>query len=132
MGDFAIVSTTNESGSAFGMVCGTTCVWFVNFQKHCEAGHDYPAMVNAAGGAYAIQLRCYHLDQRWLLTFAVDDDSVDTIKKGGEIGFAFPLDSGQFGVSRFSLAGGQGATLKAINIAIEKKKNQSGLRDFTI
>ena len=134
MGDFSIASTLNDSQSAFGMVCGKTCVWFVNFQKECENGQDYPAMINTPGGAYAIQLRCYHLDDRALLTFSIDaKNDANAMAKGGEIGFAFPLQSGKFGVSRFSLTGGAAATSKAITLATQKREqNQEGVRDFTI
>jgi hypothetical protein len=130
-GDFTLASTVNESGSAFGLACGKTCVWFVNFQSGCEVGKDYPAMINTAAGAKAIQLRCYHLSDRWLLTFPLEENDADAISSGGQIGFAFPLQSGKFGVSRFSLTGGVDATVKAIKVD-EQKGNQEGLRDFTI
>lgn len=133
MGDFSIASTENEGGSAFGGVCGKDCVWFVNFQTRCTVGHYYPAMVNGPTGSYAIELRCYYLDERWLLTFPMTKESLGMVRKGGEIGFAFPLESGKFGVSRFSLSGAASATLKAIDIAMEKRnQSQEGLRDFTI
>jgi hypothetical protein len=133
MGDFSIASTVNESGSAFGAVCGKDCVWFVNFQSECTVGDEYPAMVNSPAGAYAVQLHCYYLDKRWLLTYAMTDDSITTIAKGGEIGFAFPFASGKFGVSRFALQGGAEAVYKAIDVIVKRReRNQEGLRDFTI
>jgi hypothetical protein len=133
MGDFTIAGTTNESGSAFGAVCGKDCVWFVNFRTECKVGDSYPAMINSPAGAYAIQLRCYYLDHRWLLTHAMSDSSVDTIAKGGEICFAFPFESGKFGVSRFSLRGGAEAVIKALDVIVKRREqSQEGLRDFTI
>lgn len=134
-GSFVIASTSNDSGSAFGMVCGKDCVWFVNFQSECKAGHSYPAMMNGPGGSKSLNLKCYPLERYYILTFPLDEDSANAVirAKGGEIGFAFPLDSGKFGVSRFSLAGSVSAAAKAIALSDEKEASgQQGLRDFTI
>jgi hypothetical protein len=133
MGDFTIASTVNESGSAFGAVCGKNCVWFVNFQSECKAGDEYPAMINGPSGSYAIELRCYHLDKYRLLTFSMTNDSLNILAKNGEVGFAFPFAGGKFGVSRFSLEGAENAVLKALDIINARRQgNQEGLRDFTI
>lgn len=132
-GDFTIASTQNASQSAFGAICGKDCFWFVNFKKDCVAGEDYPAMINSPWGSHAIKLTCYHLQDTRLLTFIMDDGSIDMLVKGGEVGFAFPLDGGKFGVSRFPLGGGAEAVKKAMEVIAEKQnRNQEGLRDFAI
>lgn len=132
-GTFTMASTLNESRSAFGAVCGKDCVWFVNFQIECTAGHEYPAMINSPAGSFAIKLRCYHLGNYRLLTFPMDERSLGLFNKPGEAGFAIPLESGKFGVSRFSLTGGPEAVEKAIDVIVDRRKsNQEGLRDFTI
>lgn len=132
-GSFTMASTLNESRSAFGIVCGQECVWFVNFQTDCTQGHQYPAMINSPAGSYPIILKCYHLSDRRLLTFSMTETSLALLDKPGEAGFAFPLEGGKFQVSRFSLSGGTQAIEKAMRIAIDRRNsNQEGLRDFTI
>jgi hypothetical protein len=133
-GDYTIARTENESGSVFGVLCGKTCVYFVNFKKDCNAGDPYPAMVNGPSGSFAITLKCYHLgDNRRVLTFDMDDNAIGMLEHGGEVGFAIPLDGGKFGVSRFSLVGGLDAVTAAVEaITAKRQARQEGLRDFTI
>lgn len=132
-GDYTLARTENESGSVFGMLCGKTCVYFVNFKKDCHSGDDYPAMINAPGGSFSITLRCYHIEERRVLTFQVNDTALNMLGDQGEVGFAIPLQSGQFGVSRFSLRGGLEAIGAAVESAAKKRdEKQEGLRDFTV
>jgi hypothetical protein len=132
-GSFTMASTINESRSGFGAVCGKECVWFINFRIECDQGHEYPGMLNSPSGSYAINLRCYHLGDHRLMIFSMDDDSVELLAKPGEIGFAVPLESGKFGVSRFTLSGGAQAVEKAMSVIVSRQQsNQEGLRDFTI
>lgn len=132
-GDYTIARTENESGSVFGMLCGTSCVYFVNFQKDCDAGDKYPAMINGPLGAFPITLSCYHIEKLRVLTFQVEDNAINMLADKGEIGFAIPLGDGKFGVSRFSLQGGLEAVGAAINVITQKRNaRQEGLRDFTI
>jgi len=133
VGSFTVASTTNDSQSAYGVMCGQECVWFVNMQTDCTQSHKYPAMINSPSGSLPITLTCYHLGDLRVLTYAFDEDSLGVLEKEGEVGFAIPLESGRFGVSRFSLGGSVAAISKAVDVAIEKRKvNQEGLRDFTI
>lgn len=132
-GDHAVAHTTNESGSVFGMICGTTCLYYVNFQKDCVKGDNYPAMINGPSGAYPITLRCYHLEDKRILTFKADEQSIGIMEGEGDLGFAFPLENGRFGVSRFTLVGGLDAVTAVLDAAIKKQNTrQEGLRDFTI
>lgn len=132
-GTFTMASTVNESESAFGAVCGSDCAWFVNFAIECTEGHKYPAMINSPAGSYPIELRCYHLNDLTLMVFDMDDASLGMLEKGGEAGFAVPLESGKFKVSRFSLGRAAEAVSKTIQMAVDKQnKQQEGLKDFTI
>lgn len=126
--DYSEAFTGNDSGSVFGVLCGTVCTSYVDLQTVCEQDHRYTAMINSKAGAFSIELTCYELDKRYILLF--DDDISGAIKSGGEIGFAIPLESGRFSVSRFSLEG----AITAIGISAQKAVNraQSGLRDFSL
>jgi hypothetical protein len=132
-GDYTEAYTGNESGSTFGILCGKTCIFYVDMQTTCNDGEAYPAMVNSQAGAVTVSLKCHKLDRRFVLSSDSTNSYIDILKKGGEIGFAVPLQSGMFGVSRFSLDGGAQAVGVAVQAAINKSaKQQRGLRDFNI
>lgn len=132
-GDSTLASTTNESGSAFGMVCGTSCEWFVNMKRECKQGDPYPAMINAPSGSYPVTLRCYHYGARRIMTFKADKASADILDTEGVVGVALALEGGTFAVSRFSLVGSISAIDKGLDVIIARRNaRQEGLRDFTI
>lgn len=130
--DYAISSTTNSSGSVFGIICGKSCSAFVNFTTTCTEGHYYPAMVNSEAGAFHINMRCYVIDKVYLLSTDLSEQFKDTMETGGEIGFAIPLESGKFSVSRFSLTGSIPATKRAGDYTNSQKESGQSLRDFTL
>jgi hypothetical protein len=132
-GDYIGAWTNNASGSAFGVLCGRTCVLYVNMQKTCEPGVSYPAMLNSPKGAMHINWRCHLIEDRHIYIVDATQEYFDILEGGGEIGFALPLANGQFAVSRFSLTGGYQAAMKAVETAAGRGgRSQQGLRDFTI
>ena len=131
--DYVEAWTGNESGSTFGVLCGQTCIVYVDFQTECDHGEPYPAMVNSPSGAFNLQLTCHRFNQRYILSTPLSDGFSGTIRGGGEIGFAIPLRSGRFNVARFSLSGALEAVGAAVQISTRmRNENQRGLRDFTI
>jgi hypothetical protein len=133
LGTYTEAHTSNDSGSVFGLLCGTECVFYLNVLRGCTEGELYPAMINSKAGAYPIELKCFVLDKDYVLTFAAGEEHADIFVKGGTIGFALPIDGGAFGVSRFSLNGSLEATMAASAMAERKDgKRRDGLRDFTI
>lgn len=137
VGDHTVAYTENESGSVFGILCGTTCVFYLNFHVDCTNRTDYPAMINSSVGSEAIKLRCIHVrhekEQHQVLAAEPTDNYFAMLKQSGEFGIAVPLANGKFNVSRFSLLGGAKAVATAIAAADERQKqSQSGLRDFTL
>jgi hypothetical protein len=132
-GDLTSAYTTNESGSVFGILCGKTCVFYLNMQTSCTKNNTYPAMINSKAGSAAIQLRCHIVDEHYLLSTEAEESYFDMLREGGVVGFAIPLESGKFSVSRFSLTGGMTAVKRAVDRAIQKgSESQDGLRDFAI
>lgn len=137
VGDHTVAYTENDSGSTFGILCGTSCVFYVNFHVDCTDREIYPAMINGPAGASSINLRCVHVKHNGglhhVLATEAADAYFDMLKAGGEFGIAVPLASGKFNVSRFSLTGGLRAVATAVTAADERQKTaQHGLRDFTI
>lgn len=125
--------TTNESGSTFGMLCGTTCTFYLAIQLQCNHGEQYPAMLNSSEGAHPLRLRCVMIDGVPVMSTDSTDPFISIVTEGQEVGFAVPLQSGRFGVSRFSMRGAYEAVNYALTVIEQMRgQDQDGLRDFTI
>lgn len=101
-------ASMNDSGAVFGKYCfaeSASCFWvFNNKNTTCNDGLTYPVMVNAANGAFATSLYCKPLDGKARLVFEDFEILERGIKGADQIGFAFPMQNGQFAVSRFNTA----------------------------
>ncbi|WP_116091075.1 hypothetical protein [Sphingomonas crusticola] len=127
---FVAAVTTNEAGSLFGLLCGTTCSYYINNGKACEVGVTYPGLISGANGALAVTLRCLHVREEGeeYAVFLVDEDVTEMLGEAAEIGIVVPLANGQFNVSRFSMAGASEALDDMFKIADKK----IGATDFTL
>ncbi|WP_343518121.1 hypothetical protein [Sphingomonas sp.] len=127
-------TTENESGSAFGVLCGSSCVFFFNPVIQCEHDGKFPVLINTPAGAFNATLTCRVAEGRYLLAAPLDTTLLDAMEIGGELGVAFPMESGQFKVTRFSLTGALKATLRAYQLSESGRANptEKGLRDQTL
>jgi hypothetical protein len=132
LGDWVEAWTDNESGSQFGLLCGSDCMIYLDFRTACEEGGDYSAMINSAAGAFTIEMRCLHFEDRQILIADATSQYVDMLEQGGEIGFAFALANGQFRVARFSCRGGYEAMVTAVKIAMQCGKLKEAPKDVSI
>lgn len=130
-GNGLIASTRNESGAVFGVICGEKCVTFFNPKIPCENGGSYPALINSPAQAFSVTLKCVIADGRNFYSANIDESLIDLMETGGQLGVAFPMQSGQFRVSRFSLTGALKAKLRIYNLSKAGQKNpdEKGLRD---
>jgi len=131
-GDWVEAWTDNESGSEFGLLCSSDCMIYLDFRTTCEEGHDYPAMINSDPGALSITMRCHHYEDRQIFITEATEEYIDMVERDGEIGFAFPLDGGQFRVVRFSTRGGYEAIVAALRIAMKSGKLKEAPKDVSI
>ena len=131
-GEWVEASTDNGSGSEFGLLCSAACMIYLDFRTECEDGHDYPAMINSGAGAVSISMRCHHYGERPIFITEASGHYFDMIEGGNEIGFAFPLEGGQFRVARFSTRGGSEAILAAVGIARKSGRRQEAPTDVAI
>lgn len=101
-------ATSNESGAIFGQFCyvaTTNCVYLISNDTTCEEKADFPVLVNSDLGSKSLQVKCIPLNKKARYVFT-DFDAIDKLAVGANrIGFAFPLESGRFHVTRFDLAG---------------------------
>jgi hypothetical protein len=146
IGDWAVegstgyteASTSNESGSMFGFLCGNgSCAFYLDTKTNCGVdGTKTPMLVNADAGSTFVMTTCVNLDtkghQRQLATFQ-DVDILTSIASGTAIGFAIPMANGQFKIVRFSLSGAVAATNGAAAAMAQTPRPQpSQLRDSTM
>lgn len=114
---------TNSSNSLFGLLCMEQCVWYVDFQKKCDDGDKYTALISSDIGATSVDMKCIHLGKRPLMTLN-DFDTIQRITlQAKSIGFAIALPDSKFHVSRFSLNGAGDAQLKVVNSLVKSKKS---------
>src|SRR5581483_11273653 len=108
----------NDSGSTFGFFCyGDSCTFYVDTNVRCAEKSKTPMLINAESGSTYVVSVCVHLPSgdgrvRYVNTI-LDTDVLKAISSGTIIGFAFPLEGGQFKVVRFSLNGAMRATGQA-------------------
>lgn len=133
-GRSAFASTKNDSGSALGVICNSSCAFFINPLIPCKQDARFPVLVNSPAGAFPVTLMCTQLERRYLYTATVSGTLLDAMEIGGELGVAMPMESGQFRVVRFSLTGALKATTRAFELSEAGKEDtgQKGLRDQTL
>jgi len=124
---------TNDSKSSFGLICIDTCLWYVDFQKTCEDGDKYTALMADGSAAGAIGLSCLKLGKRYILIL----DDFDMVQKATlrseNIGFSIALQGGKFHVSRFSLRGAKTAQERVASAASGRKAGKStGYKDIKL
>ena len=125
-------ATANDSGAILGQYCynsEASCFWLLANDTNCEPGSRYPVLVNADTGAYSLEMLCIKLEGKGRYAFT-DFDAIDgLIKKSSRIGIAFPLKSGLFQVTRFSLNGSSNAVTFMRSIAEAVIKKTGGTKD---
>lgn len=107
--NFYYAATANSAGNMLGQYCyleSGNCVYIVHLGIACDAGSEYPALISSAAGAVHVTLRCKSNNAFFVEGF----DAIDRAVRGTtSVGIVAPLQSGEFTVSRFSLAGSTSA-----------------------
>jgi len=133
--DGLYAATINDSGEIFGQFCypsAGSCIWFLGMKTACEKNAPYPVLANSDIGSWQLQLLCDGPIGNGVYRYAFSDfDTVDAlVRKGTRVGFAVPLQSDQFLVSRFLLDGATKA-ITDMRAAAQRKTlpAPSGTRD---
>ena len=132
-GSLIFAETENDSGGSFGLVCYTSnqmCYWVLVVGPTCSPDTDYIALANSASGALAHQLKCSVVGSARLMVFKDFSAVEDVVNTDSRLGIAFPMESGTFTVSRFSLSGAKAAADAAR--AITAKADSKSTRDTTL
>jgi hypothetical protein len=105
-------ATVNDSGALLSEVClleSGTCFWVLVMDIRCEGDHQFPLLGSTASGATSLTVTCGGAAEkskgtyRYVFTDWKNFESL--IEDSRLVSFAFPLESEQFRVVRFSLSG---------------------------
>lgn len=132
-GSYNEAFVTNDSKSSFGVICLDQCLWYVDFQKSCDDGDKYSALMADGESAGSVGLSCLKIGKRFILILDNFDMVQSATLRSNNIGFAIALTGGKFHVSRFSLRGAKTAQERVFNAAAGKPSGKStGNRDIRL
>lgn len=107
-----IALTLNDSGSFIGFRCFAStqmCIHALSAGTKCEDGGNYPILINSDYSSLSMDAICSINGTNHELFLTKYDVIHDILLKGNHVGFAIPMESGQFKVVRFSLDGSDAA-----------------------
>lgn len=120
-----IAATGTESGSEIlGHRCFVStgsCTYVLSAGITCEAGHEYPMLMNAPSGSAMVTGSCIEAQSGNELLLSPYKTVEAAIKGGGIVGFAVPMQSGLFQAVRFSGLGGTSAIEEAARQALRNR-----------
>lgn len=122
-----IAKITNSTSSTTGVLCylkSETCSAYLVVDAICEEDVTVPLMVNSKIGALPISAKCTKFGESHYLVINEFDSIIQAFQGGGEIGFAMPMESGQFKVVRFNTIGATEAIAAARKPPAQSKKSR--------
>ena len=110
--------TANDSKSSFGVFCAADkCLFYLHHALKCQPNAKYSVLMNSATVSTALSMQCTQIGGNLFQILDPFDAVLNAVKAGDTIGFAVALQSGAFGVTRFSLAGATDAIKRALTEA---------------
>lgn len=107
--------TANDSNSSFGLFCsGEKCLFYLHQALQCQPNAKYSVLMNSATLSSALSMQCTQIGNNVFQILDPFNAVLEALKAGETIGFAVALQSGAFGVTRFSLAGSGDAIKRAL------------------
>lgn len=125
-------ATTHENGtSTFGILCAQgSCRYYFANGVDCEPGGNYPFMITTDSGALTIEGVCEPVataNGDILVYWFNENDAMNrAFQQTPVVGFAFPLTSGKFRLSSFSMDGFTDAIQRMVNGVRERGDIPSG------
>lgn len=118
--------TANESKSSFGVFCAADkCLFYLHQALQCQPGAKYSVLMNSVTVSTALSMQCTQIGSNLFQILDPFDAVLNAVKVGDTIGFAVALQSGAFGVTRFSLAGSTDAIRRALQEAAKAVQRPS-------
>lgn len=112
-GDISEAYTVSDSGATFGLLCSrsaNSCAFYIRSSTTCESGQSGAVLENAPSGSANLTGACRPLTTESGTIYAIVLTPMTGLASslgtdGQKIGFAEPLEGGQFRVYRFSTTG---------------------------
>ena len=122
-GPNSIEAYTSGADTSFGLYCsGDECLFYLHNKLLCQPGSVSPALMSGVNAASSLVVRCTQVGGNLFQILDPFASVLETIKKGGAISFAVPLQAGTFGISSFSLNGSSEAIKRTIFEAGKRKR----------
>lgn len=118
--------TVNGEGAAMGLICGRSCINYVESSRPCRESAVYEGMMEGAIGAFPIIMTCRFVQGRHALTWRADETFIQVISAGGELKIVIPAEQGAIGTHRFSLRGSYEAVYAALHEAAAREEEAAG------
>jgi len=133
-GQGGFAATINDSGHILGQYCYpelSSCVYLLGIRTRCEKDSKYPVLVNSDKGSKTLELLCNGpLESgRYQYVFTSFDEIHKIVMEAYRVGFAFPLQSDDFIVVRFSLLGSNEAVAAMRADSANRMPVRRGTRD---
>lgn len=124
-GDISEAYTVSDTGAVFGLLCsrsGNTCSFYIRSSSTCDSGESTVILENAPSGSADLSGACRPLTTDSGTIYAIVLSPMKAVvsslgKDGQVIGFAEPMEGGQFRVYRFSTTGAGSAINEVIKSA---------------
>lgn len=112
-GDISEAYTVSDSGATFGLLCSrsaNSCAFYIRSSTTCEGGQSGAVLENAPSGSANLTGACRPLTTQSGTIYAIVLTPTTGLASslgtnGQEVGFAEPMEGGQFRVYRFSTTG---------------------------
>jgi len=118
--------TANDSNSSFGLFCsGEKCLFYLHQALQCQPNAKYSVLMNSANLSTALSMQCTQIGNNLFQILDPFNAVLEALKVGETIGFAIALQSGAFGVARFSLAGSSDAIKRTLSEAARSSQRSS-------
>ena len=117
--------TAPNANSSFGLYCsGDQCLFYLHDALLCQPGSLSPVLMSSIQSAVSISLQCTQVGGKLFQILQPFTAVLNTLKTGGIVSFAVPLQAGTFGISSFSLAGSDEAIKQTLFEAAKSKENK--------
>ena len=117
--------TAADANSSLGLFCShEQCLFYLRQGLNCSPGTKYSVLMNSPGVSTALSMECTLINGNMFQILTPFNTVLQATQGGDSIGFAVALQSGSFGVTRFSLAGAKQAIERVLTEAANSKKRE--------
>jgi hypothetical protein len=116
--------TSSSPTTTFGLYCSDNqCVFYLHNDLICQTGARSLALMSSINSAASLSTECTRIGANMFQILHPFHDVLKTIKLGGIVSFAAPLQTGQIGINGFSLRGSTEAITRVLEEASKRNKS---------